>query len=302
VPPFRLDLNLLASLDVLLAEGNVARAAQRLGLSQPALSAQLKQLRGAFDDPLLIPSARGMTLTSRAEALREPLREPLREALAQIHGLVVGARSFDPESAEQTFRIVASDAIHSAVSALLVARLRSLAPGCRIALLSAEGVRTQEKMAAGEIDLWLGSRSSIPPNLRARALYEERFLCVMQRDHPPTSQPLDLDRFCALEHVLVSPSGGGFLGVVDDSLAALGRRRRVTVSVNSFLLVPSVISASELVATVPTRLARAWANQLDVLAPPCEIASFTVMMGWHARAHADPAQVWLREQLAGVLI
>lgn len=298
MPPSRLDLNLLVSLDVLLAEGNVTRAAQRLGLSQPALSAQLKQLRNAFGDPLLIPAARGMTLTSGAEALREPLRE----ALAQIQGLVAGARSFDPASAEQTFRIVASDAIHSVASAVLAARLGSVAPGCRLALLSYDGVRTLEQMATGEIDLWLGSRTSTPPNLRARTLYEERFQCVMRRDHPLASQPLDLDQFCELEHVLVSPSGGGFIGVVDDSLAALGRSRRVTVSLNSFLLVPSVIAASDLVATVPARLARAWAQQLEVLAPPCEIAGFAIMMGWHARAHADPAQVWLREQLAGVLV
>jgi DNA-binding transcriptional LysR family regulator len=295
--PSRLDLNLLASLDVLLAEGNVTRAAQRLGLSQPALSAQLKQLRSAFDDPLLIPATRGMTLTSRAEALREPLRE----ALAQIMGLVASTRDFDPASAEQIFRIVASDAIHSTVSIQLAARLSHLAPGCRIALYSYEGARTQEQMAAGEMDLWLGSRQSMPPNLRARTLYEERFMCVMRRDHPHGGRPLDLDRFCALEHVLVSPSGGGFAGVVDENLAALGRRRRVAVSLHSFLLVPGILAASDLVATIPARLASAWAPQLEVCAPPCEMTGFTVMMGWHARAHADPAQVWLREQLAGAL-
>jgi DNA-binding transcriptional LysR family regulator len=295
--PSRLDLNLLLSLDVLLAEANVTRAARRLGLSQPALSAQLKQLRAAFDDPLLIPGARGMTLTSRAEALRAPLRE----ALAQIQGVVASAQSFDPVRAGQTFRIVASDAIHSATSTLLAARLGTLAPGCRIALLSHDGVRTQEQMAAGEIDLWLGSRPSMPPNLRARVLYEEHFLCVMRRGHPLAGRPLDLDRFCELEHVLVSPGGGGFHGIVDDTLAARGRSRRVTVSLNSFLLVPAVVAASELVATVPARLARAWAQQLEVLAPPCEVVSFTVMMGWHGRAHADPAQRWLREQLVEVL-
>ncbi|MBN3753237.1 hypothetical protein G3N95_09795 [Paraburkholderia sp. Tr-20389] len=205
-------------------------------------------------------------------------------------------------SAEQTFRIVASDAIHHAASALLATRLGHYAPRCRIALLPYDSVRTQEQMATGEIDLWLGARSSMPPNLRARTLYEEHFLCVMRREHPLAARPLDLDRFCALEHVLVSPSGGGFHGIVDESLAALNRNRRVTVSLNSFLLVPAVIAGSDLVATVPARLARAWTQQLNVLAPPCEIASFTVMMGWHARAHADPAQIWLRQRLADLLI
>jgi len=290
----RLDLNLLVSLDVLLAEGNVTRAAKRLGLSQPALSAQLKQLRDSFGDPLLLPGARGMTPTSRGDALREPLRE----VLAQIQALTAGARTFDPATAEQTFRIVASDAIHHTAGALLAARLGTLAPRCKIALLPYDGARTQEQMATGESDLWLGARASMPPNLRARPLYEEHFLCVVRRDHPLAARPLDLDRFCALEHVLVSPTGGGFRGTVDESLAGLERSRRVTVSLNSFLLVPEVIAKSDLIATVPARLARAWAQELNVLAPPCEIATFTVMMGWHARAHTDPAQVWLRQQLS----
>jgi len=293
----RLDLNLLVSLDILLAEGNVTRAAQRLGLSQPALSTQLKQLRRTFGDPLLIPAARGMTLTARAEALRQPLRE----ALAQVQGVVTGARSFDPGTADQIFRIAASDAIHSGASALLVQRLRRVAPDCRVALLGYEAGRIQEQMAAGQIDLWLGARPSTPPNLRARSLYEERYLCVMRPDHPSAGAPLDLDRFCDLDHVLVSPVGGGFHGVVDDSLAALGRTRRVVASLNSFLLVPTVIGSSDLVATVPARLARAWDRLLAVLQPPCDVAGFTVTMGWHARAHADPAQVWLREQLTDLL-
>ena len=224
----RLDLNLLVSLDVLLAEGNVTRAAKRLGLSQPALSAQLKQLRDSFGDPLLLPGARGMTPTSRGDALREPLRE----VLAQIQALTAGARTFDPATAEQTFRIVASDAIHHTAGALLAARLGTLAPRCKIALLPYDGARTQEQMATGESDLWLGARASMPPNLRARPLYEEHFLCVVRRDHPLAARPLDLDRFCALEHVLVSPTGGGFRGTVDESLAGLERSRRVTVSLN----------------------------------------------------------------------
>ncbi|GAA5174930.1 LysR family transcriptional regulator [Niveibacterium umoris] len=296
IPP-RLDLNLLVSLDVLLAERNVTRAGQRLGLSQPALSAQLKQLREAFADPLLIPAARGMTPTARAEALRAPLRQ----LLGELQGLVASGRRFDPATAQQTFRIVASDAIHNAASAPLAARLAREAPGCRLALMAADLRGVVELMAAGEIDLMLAARPSMPAALHARPLYDEQFLCVMRREHPAAAEPLDLDRFCALDHVLVSPSGGGFHGTVDEALAALGRSRRVAISVNSFMLVPAVLAGSDLIATVPARLARAWGQTLAVLAPPCDVAGFSVLMGWHPRAHADPAQLWLREALSASL-
>jgi len=289
----RLDLNLLVSLDTLLAERNVTRAAQRLGLSQPALSAQLKQLRAALDDPLLIPAARGMTPTARAEALREPLRA----ALASLQGLVTQSQSFDPASAQQTFRIAASDAIHSATSVRFAQTLVRIAPSCRLALLPYDGAHSLEQMAAGEVDLWLGAHPSMPEALRARALYAEGFLCVTRLCHWAVSQPLDLDTYCSLSHVMVSPSGGGFYGMVDDALAALGRQRRVIVSLNSFLLLPEVIAGSDFIATIPARLARNWATQLAVLAPPCELVRYDVMMGWHPRAHADPAQVWLRDAI-----
>lgn len=296
--PTRLDLNLLVSLDVLLAERHVTRAAARLGLSQPALSAQLRQLREAFGDPLLVPAVpRGMALTARAQALREPLRE----LLAGVHGLLAGGRRFDPLTARERFRIAATDAIHSIVSTPLAARLQRLAPHCQLAMQAADLRDIPEQLAAGELDLLLHTAGAMPPALHARKLYDERFLCVLRRDHAAAARPLDLDTFCALSHAMVSPAGGGFAGAVDDALQAMGRQRTVQISVNSFLLVPALIEHSDLIATVPARLARRWGARLAVLSPPCELPGFSVAMGWHQRAHADPAQIWLRELMREII-
>ncbi|SPE28779.1 conserved hypothetical protein [Burkholderiales bacterium] len=293
----RLDLNLLISLDALLAECHVTRAAARLGLSQPALSAQLRQLREAFGDPLLVPHARGMTPTARALALRQPLRD----LLGSLHGLVAAGRQFDPASAGQTFRIAATDAIHSIVSAPLAARLAALAPRCRLAMLAPDLRALPDQLAAGEIDVALLTSQTVAPQLHARKLYEESFLCLLRLDHPAAGSPLDLEQFCSLDHALVSPAGGGFTGAVDEALAVLGHRRRVQVSLHSFLLVPGLIESSDLIATVPARLARRWSARLAVLAPPFELTGFSVSMCWHARAHVDPAQIWLRDALRATM-
>jgi DNA-binding transcriptional LysR family regulator len=289
----RIDLNLLVSLDMLLAVRNVTHAARRLSLSQPALSAQLRQLRDLFRDPLLLPAARGMTPTARALELQVPLRE----MLATLSALVAERQPFNPAVAENIFRIAATDSIQIAVCVPLVARLRSLAPGVRVVLFPADSPRLAEQMASGELDLAFSTHQSMPEALKTRFLYDETFLCLLRRDHPSGSRPLDLDVFCRLDHVLISPAGGGFTGVVDDVLARLGRKRRVVVSLTSFLVAPALIAESDLICTVPARLARRSSDALNVLATPCEVGTFSVHMGWHPRTDSDPAQKWLREQV-----
>lgn len=289
----RIDLNLLVTLDVLLAECNVTRAALRLSLSQPAVSAQLKQLRELFGDPLLLPAARGMTPTSRALELQAPLRE----TLAGLGSLVAARQPFDAATAGHTFRIATTDLIQAVVCVPLITRLRQLAPQVRLALFPADRSRLGEQLASGEIDLALVPAQAMPQALKTRALYEENFLCLLRRDHPAARRPLDLDTFCRLDHALISTAGGGFSGAVDEALAALGRSRRVVVSLTSFLLAPPLVAQTDLVCTIPARLARHYTQALKVLAPPCEVGSFAVRLGWHPRAHGDPAHQWLREQV-----
>jgi DNA-binding transcriptional LysR family regulator len=119
----------------------------------------------------------------------------------------------------------------------------------------------------------------------------------MRKGHPAAARPMDLDTFCGLAHVLVSPSGGGFVGAVDEALQRLGRSRRVQISVNNFLVVPDLVESTDLIATVPARLARHWRGLLIAVSVPLEVPGFSVSMGWHARAHTDPAQLWLRETM-----
>jgi len=288
----RIDLNLLVSLDMLLAERNVTHAAQRLSISQPALSAQLRQLRDLFRDPLLLPAARGMTPTARALELQAPLRE----MLATLSSLVAERQPFDPAVADNTFRIAATDSIQAAVCVPLIARVRDFAPAVRVALFPADSPRLAEQLASGELDLAFSTPQSMPESLKTRPLYDETFLCLLRRGHPAGARPLDLDVFCGLDHVLVSPAGGGFAGVVDDVLAQLGRKRRVVASLTSFLVAPALVAESEMICTVPARLARRSGDALNILAPPCEVGAFSVAMGWHPRTDSDPAQKWLRDQ------
>jgi DNA-binding transcriptional LysR family regulator len=290
----RIDLNLLVSLDVLLAERNVTHAARRLSISQPALSAQLKQLRTLFRDPLLLPATRGMTPTARALELQAPLRE----MLATLGSLVAERQPFDPATAQDTFRIAATDSVQAGLCVPLIARLRASAPGVRVALLPSAGTQLGEQLASGQLDLALVTPAAMPASVKTRPLFDETFLCLLRSDHPAAARPLDLDTFCSLDHVLVSPAGGGFSGVVDDVLDKLGRRRRVVASLASFLLAPELVAQSDLICTVPARLARRWGGRLAVMAPPCEVGAFSMAMGWHPRAHSDPAQRWLRDQLA----
>lgn len=294
-----IDLNLLASLDVLIEEANVTRAAARLGISQPALSAQLARLRDVFGDPLLVPSetGRGMLPTTRALELRDPLHAALKD----LEIVVRRPPRFDPMTDERRFAIATSDNATIVLGLPLTERLRAVAgPGVRLSFQAARGDAIAAQLERGDIDLMIGSNRMVQPAMKARKLIDERYVVVQRKGHPRGTGPLDLVAYCALDHVLVSTSGGSFQGFIDEQLEPLGYRRNVALSVHQFILAPMVVEHTDFVSTLPERLARRFADRVDIFELPFAAEGFSLYAAWHPRSHADPGHRWLREQLVAV--
>lgn len=283
-----LDLNLLKTLDALLDERSVTRAAARLSLTQPAVSGMLNRLRDYFDDPLFIRAPHGIVPTARAQMLAAPVKRILAEI-----DLLLQPVTFDPLTARLTFTIAATDYALRAVVVPFIAALKLRAPDIRVRVVPVEPERLLARLEQGSVDLALLTPHTTPEELHSRALYDERYVCMMRADHPDAGAPLSLDRFCALEHVLVSYEGESFHGVTDDALADRGRERRVGLSVSSFLVLPEVLAISDMIAVVPERMAENRPGMF-VCETPLPVPGFTKSMAWHGRAHRHPAQAWLR--------
>lgn len=279
-----LDLNLLKTLDTLLDERSVTRAAARLALTQPAVSGMLNRLRDYFDDPLFIRAPHGMVPTTRAEALAAPVKR----ILADIDVLLQPV-AFDPITATLTFTLAATDYALRAVVVPFIAALKVQAPGIRVRVVPVESGRLVSQLERGSVDVALITPHTTPDELHSRALYDERYVCMMRADHPDAGKPMTLDRFCALEHMLVSYEGDGFRGVTDGALEKTGRTRHVGLSVSK----PDMLALSDMIAVVPSRIAENQAGMF-VCETPVPVPGFTKSMAWHGRTHRNPAQAWLR--------
>lgn len=289
----QLDLNLLVTLDVLLSEMNVTRAARRLHYSQPSVSVQLAKLRDVFEDPLLLPGPRGMRPTKRAEALREPLRD----ALGALARAVAPANPFDPLHADRTWKLAATDYAESTIVLPALQGLRTASPGSRLAVVEMVPPRFEKQAEQGEIDLAFHTTEGAPDGLRRRVLFSERYVLIGRADHPRLKRRPTLAQFCKLEHVIVSPDGGGFRGVTDEALGEIGLARRVALSVPHFLFLLSAVASTDLVAMAPLRLVRG-NPALRAVEPPIDVPGYEMSMLWHERTHRDSAHQWLREHIA----
>lgn len=289
----RIDLNLLVTLEALLTERSVTRAAKRLHLSQPSVSVQLRKLRQIFSDPLLAPVPGGMMPTTRGQALLHPLRT----ALAEMQRVLAPQPRFNPTTANLTWHVAAADYGEYAVLMPVLERLREAAAGVRLAVRGSSHTRMMKQLENGTIDVGLLALESAPDRLHSRILFKEHYVLVARNRHPALRRRLTVARFSALEYVVVSPEGGGFRGVTDEVLESRGLKRRVVLSVPHFLFVPEIVARTDLVAMLPSRLVRDREGMLRVIEPPLQIPPYTMAMLWHERSHLDPAHVWLREQV-----
>lgn len=283
-----LDLNLLKALDALLDEGSVTRAAQRLSLTQPAVSGMLTRLRDYFGDPLFVRTSHGMVPTLRASELSMPVKQILTDI-----AILLKPMQFDPMTAELTYTLVATDYALKAVVVPLIAALKQHAPRIRIAVRSVDSERMYQQLSRGEVDLALVTPQTTPDDLHGRALYQEEYVCVARSHHPlAAASEMTLEQFCEQEHILVSTEGR-FMGVTDEALAELSLTRRVGVSVNSFLVIPDILRSTDMIAVVPSRMVPV-DSDLAIIPLPLNVPGFTKSMAWHERTHRDPAHQWIR--------
>ncbi|EAR50391.1 transcriptional regulator, LysR family protein [Oceanicola granulosus HTCC2516] len=297
------DLNLLKVLDALLRERSTTRAAARVGLSQPAVSAALGRLRAALGDELFLRRGQGLVATDFARALEAPLRE----TLDRLEDLLAAPQEFDPATAKRTFRLAGIDFFAEMLMPQLAARLAAAAPGVRIQLLNLVPREYEATLERYEADVALFPLTGSPEWAEHRLLFRSPFVLAAAAGNPRLAHlaegdTVPLDLFCDLGHILFSLDGN-LRAMGDDALAAVGRQRRVVMSMASFPGILRAVAGSEAVSLVPVQLARKLQGEMGLrcFALPMPLEPPVIGMMWHRRSSATPAHAWLREQIVELM-
>jgi DNA-binding transcriptional LysR family regulator len=278
------DLNLLVVLDALLDEAHVSRAAERIGLSQPAMSSALERCRHLFADRLLERGAGGMVLTPKAQALAGPIKEMLAGMTA-----LLDRREPDLATIRQTVRVVMADLPAVAIGPALQRRLAQTAPSITVAIMPWHGAAAAlDGLGRGSIDLAVSVFPKLDSDFIRRELLQERYRVAMRRDHP-AADTFDLDRWLAYPHLLVS-GRGDTRGPLDEALAQIGRVRQVGMVVPSFIMVLPLLAESDMIGLLPSRcLPERARSEIVAFEPPIAVEGFSLHSAWHKRRAADPA-------------
>ncbi len=291
-----LNLNLLLSLDALLAEANVTRAARRLGVTQPTMSRALRRLRDDLGDPLLVRSGQGYVRTPRAERIHASLQDGLRALRRSLRD-----DALDPSTARRTIAVAAYDVVSVFVLPALLRRLEAEAPGLSLDVTPLRYADLLSQLESGALDLAIGVGFADAPGLRRRVLFRDGWVCLARKGHPALRSPdegLDVTAFARLPHAIASPEGDG-PGLVDRALAARGLTRHVAYRSRYFIGAAMAVAQTDLVLTLPRRAGLHLARSLDLASfdPPLPLPELDVAATWHARLDGDPVHAWVRRAL-----
>lgn len=291
---------MLRCLHVLVSEAHVTRAAERLGMTQPATSAALARLRALFADPLLVRTEKGMVPTPRAQELAEAARgalELLEEALAR------GTR-FEPLGSGARFEILASESASFVLMPAFIARVRTLAPQVELRIQIPDLPRARQVLEEGRADLLVSFTRSAPDGLRSRPLLQQGLKVIAARGHPDVRGRVSMEQFLAWPHALhmIGRTVSAVEAAVNAALERSGGQRIIGAWVPSSISSPAVVAATDLLATIPDFVARSFADtlSLQVLDPPLLLGDAQLSMYWHQRTHRNPAHQWLRSTLVEV--
>ena len=303
----RIDLNLLVYLDALLREKNVTKAADQLGITQPAMSNSLRRLRDLFNDPLLIRTSQGMTPTERAEELQPQVRA----ILSNVEKAMQPSSEFDLAKSDRVFRIMASDYAESTLIPALLTEIRDTAPHIRLDILTPSDVTFQD-VEKGKVDMAINRFSYLPQSFHQINVWRDNFTCLMSKDNPILDD-FNLESYLAAHHIWVSKTGMGVgvgmnptdiqrLGWVDEALAEIDRTRHIRVFTRHYQVAALLAEQPDLIATLPRQAAMLHTRhgQLTTRPPPFPIVPIELKMAWSPLLQHNPGHTWLRRLIIEV--
>jgi DNA-binding transcriptional LysR family regulator len=291
------ELNLLMVFDAIMTERSITRAANRLSMTQPAVSNSVSRMRAAWKDELFVKDGRNIQPTLHAQNLWNQVRAPL-SALTEA----VDPKSFDPATAKRTFRVAVNDIVVDVVWAELRSIIEKQAPGINIHAVPYTIVNADQVLEDAEVDMVIGVTGVISNTFRAEYLFAPIYICIMNHDHPLAKADLSLQEFAAADHLLVSLSGD-VTGYTDQVLLQHGLSRRVAMTVNHFSSAANLIKRSNLICVIPISAVanEIIAGEISATKPPIEIMPQQVSAIWHKRQDTDQGLIWLREHFKRII-
>lgn len=294
-----LDFKLLTIFDSILAERSISRAANRLNLAQPTVSNALNRLRRITDDQLFVRTSSGMVPTPHAERMALPIRQAVATILTNLHA----PRPFDPATSTRSFTIYMTDLGESFFLPTLLKHLRVEAPTVKINTLPMPDHNPQAALESGEVDIAIGSLPDLRTGFYQQRLILEHYIGILRPDHPLTKKRFTAKQFANASHAVVLPFGTGH-GIVERTLINLGLQDRIMLRVQNFLVLPSIVANTDLIAIVPHSTASQLSTEYHIclIDIPVPLPQFDVKQCWHERFHADPGNQWLRNKIASLFV